>query len=140
MTISHQTDSQPLDYIQKHERTGNRILLALVIVNILFYGLSLVVSFLNGSFSGVIHSIIMAVLCLFIYVGGMSAKWIYVILTALNLVAILMTLFADGRPVYVNTLLFVMIAIFINLLIPVTTSLILIFSTSVNEFMYKQRD
>lgn len=129
-----------MDYIEKQERTRKRVLLILVILNICFFGLFFVVSLLNGSFSGILSSIIMIVLCLFIYIGGNSAKWIYVVFTALNLISILMSLVAEGRPVDVNMLVLVMIASFISMLIPVITSMILIFSVSVNEFMYKQRE
>lgn len=129
------------DFIHKQEMKGKRILKTLVLLNLVFLVLVLLLSLLNGILHNLIGLLIMIVLCVLIYYGGNVAKWIYIVLNTLNAFSLIIGL-AFGE-IRLNATIFAGIlnaATLILLLISIVTSAVLIFSSSVKEFMYKQKD
>jgi len=126
------------DYIQKHEIKGKKILQSLIVVNLILFTLILVLSMMNGIFKNMIGLIIMIILCLFIYKGGSIAKWIYIVINSLNIISLFGALMfgqvLSKAPTFLN------IATIIMLCVSIITSIVLMISSSVKEFMYKQRD
>ncbi|MDF2835591.1 MAG: hypothetical protein K0Q63_1231 [Paenibacillus sp.] len=127
---------QTEDFIQKQETTGKRILQLLVITNLTLFIVILVMSLLSGIFHNIIGLIMMIILCIFIYNGGQIAKWIYIVANTLIVFNVFRALFAG--VVYSSYALLDFITI-VMLFISILTSLTLIFSANVKEFMYKQR-
>lgn len=125
------------DLIQKQEKAGKRILLLLIIANLALFTLILVISLMGGIFHNWFGLIIMIVLCLFIYNGFQAAKWIYIVINSLNMINLFYALFA-GVVASKASLLLNVITI-IMLIFSILTTVVLIFSSSVREFMYKQR-
>ena len=126
------------DYIQKQENKGKKILQSLIVINVSLFSLILVLSMMSGIFKNMIGLIIMIILCLFIYKGGSIAKWIYIVINSLNIISLLGAVMfgqvLSKAPAFLN------IATIIMLCISIITSIVLMISSSVKEFMYKQRD
>ncbi|NMO97715.1 hypothetical protein [Paenibacillus lemnae] len=129
------------DYIQRQEKRGSRILESLIVVNILGFTIILLLSFINGMFFNMISLIIMIVLSMLIYYGGNIAKWVYITVNILNIFSMLYVLTAGIItsnatlfPILLNTVTMLM------QVISLVTSIVLIFSGSVKEFMYKQKN
>ena len=83
----------------------------------------------------------MIVLCVLIYYGGNKSKWIYIIINSMNLFLLVYTfLFGEvvSKVKYFEVLL--NIVTIIMLFISIVTSVILIFSSSVKDFMHRQKD
>lgn len=126
------------DYIQKQEKQGKRILQLLIGTNMLLFLSVLVLSIRDGIYSNLFALIIMIILCVFIYKGGHVAKWIYIVLNTLNIGA-LVSAFLFGQVISkASTLLNVVT--FLLLGVSVITSILLLVSSSVKDFMHKQRD
>lgn len=126
------------DFIEKQERKGKIILLLLVFVNISFFVTILIMSMLNGIYNNILGLIIMIVLCVLIYYGRQTAKWVYIAANALNIFSLVYALTVGSvvsrAPWILNVITITMI------LISIITIVVLIFSSSVKEFMYKQSD
>lgn len=129
-----------VDFIQRQEIKGKRILRILVAVNFVFFIIELILSLMNGIFNNLIGLIIMIVLCVLIYYGGNIAKWVYIIINSLNILTMLYALFfgeivskAKDFTTFINVVTIIM------LVISIVTSIVLIFSSSVEDFMYKQK-
>jgi hypothetical protein len=129
------------DFIQRQEIKGKRILKTLILLNMLFFVLVLLLSLLNGIFNNFIGLIIMIVLCMLIYYGGNIAKWIYIVINILNTFSLIYTL-TVGEIVSRATILVILLnaTTIMLFVLTIVTSAVLIFSSSVKEFMYKQRD
>lgn len=104
----------------------------------LIFTLLLIMSLMNGVFKSTIPIVIILILCLFIYHGGNIAKWIYIVINAINIISLLAALLygqvISNVPLYLNVITILTLAV------SLTTIIVLIFSSSVKEFMYKQRD
>src|SRR5690606_3731599 len=94
------------DYIQKQENKGKKTLQFLIIINMILFTLVLIISLMNGVFKNIISIIIILILCLFIYYGGNIAKWIYIVINAINIISLLAALLygqvMSNVPVYLN--------------------------------------
>lgn len=125
------------DFIQSQEKTGKKTLRLLVITNLILFIVILVMSLLNGINHNIVGLIIMIFLSVFIYNGGQIAKWIYIVVNTLNIFSLFYAVFtgafASQAPILLNVVTIIM------LLVSILTSVVLIFSSSVKEFMYKQR-
>lgn len=125
------------DFIEKQEKTGKRILQFVVITNLTLFVAILVTSLLDGIFHNIIGLIIMIIACLFIYNGGQISKWLYIVVNTINVLNLIFTLFAG--TIISQASIFLNVITIMMLVVSIVTSVILIFSTSVKEFMYKQR-
>jgi preprotein translocase subunit SecG len=129
------------DFIQRQESKGKKILKTLVMMNLIFFIMVLLLSLLNGIFSNLFGVIIMIVLCVLIYFGGNIAKWIYIVINSLNIFALIYTLTAGNIVSKAKVLAtFLNVVTILMLIISIVTSIVLIFSSSVKDFMYKQKD
>lgn len=79
----------------------------------------------------------MIIACLFIYNVGQISKWLYIIVNTINVFNLILALFAGAIASQAS--IFLNVITVIMLLVSIITSVILLFSTSVKEFMYKQR-
>lgn len=136
--MTHQINTKIEDYIQKQENKGKKILRYLIVINLILFSSILVLSMLNGIFENMIGLIIMIILCFFIYNGGNIAKWIYIVINTLNIISLFVALIygqvISNTPVFLDALTIIMLCV------SIITSIVLMFSSSVKEFMYKQRD
>jgi len=125
------------DYIMKQERLGKKVLILLVVVNIILFTTILLLSLASGIYNNLVGNIVMIILCLFIYSGGQISKWIFVIINTLNISALLFSLLmgdvVSKAPYVLNVFTVIM------LIVSVVSCIVLIFSKSVNEYMYKQK-
>ncbi|WP_054955568.1 hypothetical protein [Paenibacillus dakarensis] len=129
------------EYIQRQEMKGKTILKTVIFANLFFFILILVLSVLNGIFSNFISIIIQIVLCAFIYSGAKLAKWIYIIMNTLNIFSVMyavavgqVTSRAEVFEAFLNVITIIM------LVLSIVTIAILLFSSSVKDFMYRQRE
>lgn len=126
------------DYIQKQEKQGKKILQLLIGTNMFLFLSALVLSIRDGIYSNLFALIIMIILCVFIYKGGHVAKWIYIVLNTLNIGALVSALLFGQVISKASTPLNVVT--FCLLGVSVITSILLLVSSSVKDFMHKQRD
>lgn len=124
-------------YIVKQERIGRILLRSIVITNLAIFSLSLFLSLFNGIFKNLLGIIIMIILSAAIYSGGKTVKWIYIVISSLNIFAVLYTLMFG--EVIARIPLIYNITTIVMLVVSAVSCMLLLFSTSVNEFMFKQR-
>lgn len=131
--------SPKLDFIARQEAKGKRILLTLVLVNLAFFILKLIMSLVVGSFPALLDSIVMIVIVSSIYFGGETAKRIYIAVNVLNILSCIGSLAAAaGGDISGASVSFYVVTGFVVVL-SVLSTLVLLFSGSVKEFMYKQQ-
>lgn len=127
-----------LDYIQKQENKGRIMLQSIVVANLLLFAAVLVLSMINGIFNNMLGLIIQMILCVFIYFGGNIAKWIYIVINSLNVLQIIVALMfgqiVSRAPTYLTIITIIM------LMVSIASILLLILSSSVKDYMYKQRN
>lgn len=125
------------DFIARQERLGKRMLQIIVICNLTLFAAILMMSLLNGIVHNLLGLLIMIVLCVWIYYGGKIAKWAYIVVNAFQMFSLLVVFtfgeVSSGAPAFLNMLTVVM------LILSMVTCAVLLFSKSVNDFMYKQR-
>lgn len=125
------------DLIQKQEKAGKRFLQSLIVPNVVLFTMIFIVSLKDGIFGNLLGLIVMIILCLLIYNGFQAAKWIYIAINSFNLFNLLYALFAGSIATKASLLLNVLTVIMLTL--SIVTTVVLIFSGSVKDFMYKQR-
>lgn len=125
------------DLIQKQEKAGKRILQSLIVTNIVLFAMIFIVSLKDGILGNLLGIIMMIILCLLIYNGFQAAKWIYIAINSFNILNLLYALFAGSIATKASLLLNVLTVIMLTL--SIVTTVVLIFSGSVKDFMYKQR-
>lgn len=129
------------DFLINQVNKGKRVVQILMTLNIALTILIEILSVFAGVFSGIhfISAIIMIIICAFIYGGSKTAKWIYIVLAGFSVLRFLSFLISmNDEGVIVDITLSNWLAVITPFLIYTVTSLLLIFSESVNEFIYKQ--
>ncbi|WP_308639663.1 hypothetical protein [Paenibacillus silvisoli] len=129
------------DFLAFQVKKGRRILQLLMLINVSFTIVLEILGIIAGvfSFSSFVSAIAMIFTCLFLYGGSKAAKWIYIVLSGLGLLRFISIIISmiDGNIIIQDSFGAWILAV-IPFLIYIVTSLVLIFSESVNEFIYKQ--
>jgi len=122
------------DFIDRQVIRGGILLRTFTILNVIFILVNMVLSLANG-INNLIGSLLMLFICFFIYYGSSKAKWFFIIVTCFNVFGLFFALAEVGVA---NVPLILWLVYGLSIISNVSTSAILIFSASVNEFIYKQ--
>lgn len=115
---------------------GKRIALTLIGSNLLLVLLVEILRLAQGIFANLLGTAVSIVTMILIYCGVKKAEWAFVIFTGWNIVMLIAAWAGKAviSPLPMNLWIFATAA----LVLQIATSVVFVFSTSVNDFLYKQ--
>ncbi len=124
------------DFIAQQYRKGRQIARGLTLLNLVLILIVEILSLREGIYSNLLGSIVWFVIIVCIFYGNRRAKWLFILYSILNLLLFVcgLMLGAINGPLSINLWIFSILTLVLQLV----TSIILMGSSSVNEFLYGQ--
>ncbi|WP_314587618.1 hypothetical protein [Paenibacillus terrigena] len=124
------------DFIAQQYRRGRQLARGLTLLNLALILIVEILSLREGVYSNLIGSIVWIVICIGIYLGSVKAKWVFIVFTILNMLLFICGLLLGAISGPFSTSLFIFSII--TLVCQLMTSILLLCSSSVNDFLYRQ--
>ena len=124
------------DFIARQYRRGRRLARGLTVLNLISILIVEILSIREGIYSNLLGSIVWFVVIVCIFYGKRRAKWLFILYSALNLLLFICGLMLGAISGPQSTSLW--ICTVLTLIFQFVTSIMLICSSSVNDFLYGQ--
>ncbi len=124
------------DFIAQQYRRGRTLARGLTLLNLALILIVEILSLREGVYSNLLGSIVWIVICIGIYLGSVKAKWVFIVFSILNMLLFICGLLLSTISGQFTTGLF--IVSILTLVCQLVTSILLISSSSVNDFLYRQ--
>jgi len=124
------------DFITRQLHKGRRLARMLTVLNIVFILIVEILSLQEGVYSNLLGSIVWIAICIGIYFGSVKAKWVFILYSILNMLLFTCGLLLGEISGPLSTSLFIFTIV--TLVCQLVTSILLICSSSVNDFLYGQ--